>query len=305
MLRKVIPRQQLATWLENSCRQQSTAVPFAAAASTVAHREVPKIAWTQDKAHEIQEQLLEAEEPAVLTGALTRWPLLKWTWKDLRKLGDVVVPMEISWHGSDYRDLFRTHTSMTDPEPPQLKKYETDVELPLFYLLDHITQKEEGKNSASPAAGRGKAVKMYLAQKDIKDVLPQLQQELAPLPLQEAQTRLYRQSVWLGPQGTVTPLHRDPYSNLFAQILGAKRIQLVHPSQTGMVQPFASPLVLRNTSEIDMEEVDARCAEDGGGGDVRPWEVTLRPGEMLYIPKSWWHHIHAVEPSFSVSCWWP
>ena len=68
---------------------------------------MPRVAWSTDKAHEIQEQLLEAQEPAVLTGALSRWPLLRWTWKDLRKLGDIVVPMEISWHGSDYRDLFR------------------------------------------------------------------------------------------------------------------------------------------------------------------------------------------------------
>lgn len=121
--------------------------------------------------------------------------------------------------------------------------------------------------------------------------------------MQEAQQKLYRQSIWLGPQGTVTPLHRDPYYNLYCQIIGSKRIQLVHPSQTGTVQPFNSPVVLRNTSEIDMEEVDARCA--GSSHDNCPWEVTLRAGEMLFIPKTWWHHIHANEASLSVSSWWP
>ena len=82
----------------------------------------------------------------------------------------------------------------------------------------------------------------------------------------------------------VTPLHRDPYFNLFCQIFGAKRIQLVHPSQSSDVQPFSSPIVLRNTSEIDMDEVDARVGDNKTG---QPWDVTLQPGEILYIPKGW------------------
>jgi len=31
---------------------------------------------------------------------------------------------------------------------------------------------------------------------------------------------------------------------------------------------------------------------------------TLAPGEMLYIPKGWWHYLRALEPSASVSFWW-
>lgn len=30
----------------------------------------------------------------------------------------------------------------------------------------------------------------------------------------------------------------------------------------------------------------------------------LGPGEMLYIPPNWWHHVTALTPSFSVSFWW-
>ena len=88
---------------------------------------------------------------------------------------------------------------MSDPEPPQLKKYETDVELPLFQLLDHIEQSAKRK----PGERRGKDVRMYLAQKDIEDVLPQLTTEMiGPLLLPLAQERLYRRVIWLGPAGT-------------------------------------------------------------------------------------------------------
>ena len=63
--------------------------------------------WTPDKADEIQKELLGKGQPTVLAGALQRWPLMRWTLHDLRKLGNNVVPMELSWHGADYRDLFR------------------------------------------------------------------------------------------------------------------------------------------------------------------------------------------------------
>ena len=73
---------------------------------------------------------------------------------------------------------------MSDPEPIQLKKFETDVELPLFLLLDHIQDRNSKESKAGLKRRRGKEVKMYLAQKDLGDVLPELQKELAPLPIQ-------------------------------------------------------------------------------------------------------------------------
>jgi ribosomal protein L16 Arg81 hydroxylase len=30
-------------------------------------------------------------------------------------------------------------------------------------------------------------------------------------------------------------------------------------------------------------------------------EVVLSPGEGLFIPVGWWHHVRALEPSLSVS----
>lgn len=30
----------------------------------------------------------------------------------------------------------------------------------------------------------------------------------------------------------------------------------------------------------------------------------LKPGEILYIPPEWWHHVVSLSPSFSISFWW-
>jgi lysine-specific demethylase 8 len=30
----------------------------------------------------------------------------------------------------------------------------------------------------------------------------------------------------------------------------------------------------------------------------------LQAGEMLYIPKKWWHHVASMTTSLSISYWW-
>lgn len=34
------------------------------------------------------------------------------------------------------------------------------------------------------------------------------------------------------------------------------------------------------------------------------YECYLEPGEMLFIPSKWWHHVTSLEKSFSVNFWW-
>jgi ribosomal protein L16 Arg81 hydroxylase len=52
-------------------------------------------------------------------------------------------------------------------------------------------------------------------------------------------------------------------------------------------------------SEVDPDHVDhARHPRFGG---VRSLEVLVHPGEALFIPVGWWHHVEALETSISVS----
>jgi lysine-specific demethylase 8 len=118
-------------------------------------------------------------------------------------------------------------------------------------------------------------------------------------------------NAWLGPRGTVSPLHTDPYANVLAQVVGSKYIRLYAPEETERVFPRGieeAGVDMGNTSRVEVEE------EGGGEGlseeERRVWkkakyvETVLREGEVLFIPAGWWHYVRSLEVSFSVSFWW-
>lgn len=108
--------------------------------------------------------------------------------------------------------------------------------------------------------------------------------------------------MWLGPEGTITPLHRDPYHNVLAQVWGKKYIRLYSPSETEKLYPFETNLYLRNTSQVDIDASDAFKRWPKLRNTIY-YDCILNAGEMIYIPIKWWHYVRANEQSFSVSFW--
>jgi len=94
-------------------------------------------------------------------------------------------------------------------------------------------------------------------------------------------------SFWLGPRGTRTPLHHDMTNIFFCQIVGRKKFQLV-PSHTTELWPHMDGYYVAG----DMASVPAR---------VKVLEVTLNPGDALFIPACWFHRVEALDASISYS----
>ncbi|MGZ8288502.1 MAG: cupin-like domain-containing protein [Telluria sp.] len=105
---------------------------------------------------------------------------------------------------------------------------------------------------------------------------------------------------WLGPAGTVTPLHCDYDDNIFAQIWGTKRIFLSPPHHDEFLYPNEANAILFG-SPFDPEAPDfdkfplARQAT--------MIEVIMNPGELLYVPAGWYHQVRALTFSLSSNRW--
>lgn len=96
------------------------------------------------------------------------------------------------------------------------------------------------------------------------------------------------------------------------QVVGAKYIRLYSPDCSPWMYPVVEGLTT-NSSQIDLE-ADILSESDGvetkrypaypGFADLPFIDCILQPGQMLYIPPSWWHFVKSLSCSFSVSFWY-
>lgn len=103
---------------------------------------------------------------------------------------------------------------------------------------------------------------------------------------------------------STTPLHFDAVHNIFIQIRGRKKILLFPPSNYLSFYPAGvdDNRGLQDFSKVDPNRLNLELFPKF------PWEerieVLLQPGEMLYIPPFWWHHVTAIDENISVSFWY-
>ncbi|MCJ8746471.1 hypothetical protein PDJAM_G00142200 [Pangasius djambal] len=221
-------------------------------------------------------EFLEPKMPVILEGTIDHWPAFRehtWSIDYLRAVaGCRTVPVEL---GSRY----------TDEEWSQ--KLLTVNEFIERYIM-----------------GQGEAATGYMAQHQLFDQVPELKEDIR-IPdyccLGEGDEDEITINAWIGPGGTISPLHQDPQQNFLAQVVGRKYIRLYSPEERENLYPHQSEL-LHNTSQVDVENPDVVQFPDFLKASYQ--ECVLEPGEVLFIPKQHWHYVRSLELSFSVSFWW-
>jgi hypothetical protein len=101
-------------------------------------------------------------------------------------------------------------------------------------------------------------------------------------------------SLWMGPGGAVTPLHFDLQQTLLMQVCGRKRILLAGPSETACLYQGAS-----GYARVDPELPDLDLFPLFS--QARLFETTIGPGDALFLPLGWWHHVRSLTNTISLS----
>ncbi len=113
-------------------------------------------------------------------------------------------------------------------------------------------------------------------------------------------------SFWLGNRTRVSA-HYDFPDNLACVVCGERRFTLFPPDQVGNLYvgpldmtPSGQAISLVDFAAPDLER-HPKFAEAMGHGQ----SAVLRPGDAVFIPSMWWHHIESTAPfNLLINYWW-
>ncbi len=207
--------------------------------------------------------------PVILTDLVPSWPAAAWTFETLRdRWGDVNVKI------TDRRE--------SDPRYDMRAAALTQTTT-MRALIDRILATESSNDFYMVAQNRN------LEDEALSAIFEDVGYERGIL---DAKRTAGCTALWVGPAGTVTPLHHDTANILFCQIRGDKRVRLIAPSETALLEGATAMY-----AAVDPEQPDAAPAL----ADVLVRDVVLRPGDALFIPVGQWHHVRALTASISLA----
>lgn len=107
--------------------------------------------------------------------------------------------------------------------------------------------------------------------------------------------------LWCGPPGYVTGLHADlPDLSLLIHLWGSKRVTLIPPDQEKWLYVNTPDGIDGGLySEVNVPEPDLE--KFPLYQNTTPEHLTLGPGDLLYIPRGWWHYVSGDDVTLSVT----
>lgn len=256
------------------------------------HRILPAIReFTALDDEAIRTQVIASGRPAVLRGLIRQWPAVQHA---LESRLSIVAYLRRFDNGTPVDAI------MTAPEECGRIFYNTAMSgfnfvrnrLPLSTVAEQVLRYSTFPNP--PAVAAQSAL--------IRDCAPGFAAEnhLSFLPA-EVPPR-----IWLG-NSITTPAHFDEWNNIGCVVSGRRRFTLFPPEQIGNLYvgpldfaPTGAPMSLVHVADPDFERYpkfrEALAAAES---------AELGPGDAIFVPPAWWHHVESLEPfNLLVNYWW-
>lgn len=212
--------------------------------------------------------------PLVISDALQDWPLFKLSREE--SLVHFAELQGITRHGDYVKKTFSTER---DFRSTSMAEFIASLDSPAV----------KGVNGEPPA---------YMG----NNILPaQLLQQIKYPPYFD-QSLFIAPRIWIGPKGTLTPLHRDDTDNLFAQVWGQKTFTLAAPHHREALGTWSTaPQGGLDGCDFNPDAPDYQRFPTAR--DVTFLRVTLEAGDLLFLPEGWFHQVESVSTSLSVNFW--
>lgn len=231
-----------------------------------------------------------ATTPAVLRGVAADWPMVGEAQKGadavrdylLKHRRDRLFPANLGLSGGDPRLFYDADMTMNFRE----------IQAPLEQLLAAMAQAES--DPTVPV--------VYLSSIDLDGYF----EGLAAANRIALGDRQPLESIWIGTQ-TIIAAHNDVPDNLAVCAAGRRRFTLFPPEQFANLYlgPLENTPAGRPVSMVDFHAPDYGRFPRFKDALSTALVAELAPGDALYIPSLWWHHVEGLDPfNILVNYWW-
>ena len=279
-------------------RQQKLSAAYAAAESYRPPQQLARIGHAElVEAGTFMVDHIRRSVPVVVTGVATSWPAMRrWSTAFLSsgELGDAEVHCDGLWGG---RSLLINRTHL-------IKGRRRRMRMRAFVDRLRMQAARPGPTAMVGAledpwalinAARDDELFWTLDGKNMSSHYPALLRDADPpnLLLFPPYARLYKLNLWASGY-KFTPPHYDNSENLLLQVAGEKSVRMWPPTLDALraLQPrllrHLHPGLLGPDAPAQFENVYGTISDAEGA-----WGVVLRPGELLYIPRGWYHTVES------------
>lgn len=234
--------------------------------------------------------LKNARSPFVIRGHVAHWPLVQAGLKSpksaraylLGRARDVPFAVSIGQPGHDGRMFYDAAMGM-------------NFQTARGKLTDIFGSIEANEDRADPPS-------MYLASIDVLGHFDGVDHENA-LDLGSRQPVA---SLWIGTPTRIAA-HNDFPDNLACCVAGRRRFVLFPPDQFRNLYlgPIDNTPAGRAVSMVDFHAPDFEAHPDFSEALGHAQVADLEPGDALFIPSMWWHHVEGLSPfNILLNYWW-
>ena len=235
-------------------------------------------------------QLKNARAPFVIRGLVAHWPLVQAGLQSprsaraylLERARDVPFAVSVGQPGHDGRMFYDTSMAM-------------NFEMARGKLTDIFGSIDANETRADPPS-------MYLASIDVPGHFEGVDRENA-LDLGE---RDPLKSLWIGTPTRIAA-HNDFPDNLACCVAGRRRFTLFPPDQFRNLYlgPIDNTPAGRAVSMVDFHAPNFAAHPDFALALGHAQVAELEPGDALFIPSMWWHHVEGLSPfNILLNYWW-
>jgi len=238
----------------------------------------------------LSEQDLAEATPYIVRGIVRNWPLVQ--------------------AGQDSSEALRAYLlSYHNQQPVMVSTGPSENQGRIFYKDDMTLNVAIAKSGLREVFDRIAATEadaeqacIYIAAIAMEGFFPGL---AAENPIQLAGKNAHGR-LWMGTRTKIAP-HNDSQSNLACVAAGRRRFTLFPPSafRDLYIGPLDNTPAGRPISMVDVRQPDFEKHPRYQDALRTASVAELEPGDAIYIPPLWWHHVEGLEPfNILVNYWW-